>query len=55
MLNIGGLLFGSVIIISMQCTTSDIVDAYSVCATSAVAATTVLRALAELSTTSLPG
>ena len=44
--NTGALIFGSGIIISMQCTTSYIVDAYSIYAASAVAATTVLRALA---------
>ncbi|OIW25254.1 MFS general substrate transporter, partial [Coniochaeta ligniaria NRRL 30616] len=44
--NIGAMLFGAGIVISMQCTTSYIVDAYSVYAASAVAATTVLRALA---------
>ena len=44
--NIGATLFGSGIIISMQCMTSYIVDAYSIYAASAIAATTVLRALA---------
>jgi hypothetical protein len=44
--NIGAMLFGSGIIISMQCMTSYIVDAYSIYAASAIAATTVLRALA---------
>ena len=44
--NIGAVLFGAGIIISMQCVTSYIIDAYSVYAASAIAATTVLRALA---------
>jgi hypothetical protein len=44
--NIGALLFSSGIIISMQCTTSYIVDAYSIYAASAIAATTMLRAVA---------
>ncbi|KAK3985474.1 major facilitator superfamily domain-containing protein [Cladorrhinum sp. PSN332] len=44
--NIGALLFASGITTSMQCTTSYIVDSYSMYAASATAATTVLRALA---------
>lgn len=44
--NIGATLFGSGIIIGMQCITSYIIDAYSIYAASAVAATTVLRAIA---------
>lgn len=44
--NIGAAIFGSGIIISMQCTTSYIIDTYDVYAASAVAATTVLRAIA---------
>lgn len=44
--NIGAMLFGSGIIISMQCITMYIIDAYSTYAASAVAATTVLRAIA---------
>lgn len=44
--NIGATLFGSGIIIGMQCITSYIIDAYSTYAASAIAATTVLRAIA---------
>lgn len=44
--NIGSVLFGSGIIIGMQCITSYIIDAYSLYAASALAATTVLRAIA---------
>lgn len=43
--NFGAFLFGSGVVISMQCTTSYIVDTYSIYAASAVAATTVLRAI----------
>jgi hypothetical protein len=50
--NIGATLLGSGIIISMQCITSYIIDAYSMYAASAVAATTVLRAIAGFSTSS---
>ena len=48
--NIVASIFGSGIIIGMQCTTSYIVDAYRIYATSAVAATTVLRATASFRT-----
>ncbi|KAI9857186.1 MAG: hypothetical protein M1813_008548 [Trichoglossum hirsutum] len=44
--NIGSVLFGSGIIIGMQCITSYIIDAYSLYAASVLAATTVLRAIA---------
>ena len=44
--DIGATPFGAGIIISVQCITSYIIDAYAVYAASAIAATTVLRALA---------
>jgi hypothetical protein len=44
--NFGAILFGAGVIISMQCCTSYIIDVYTLHAASAVAATTVLRALA---------
>lgn len=44
--NLGATIFGSGIIIIMQCITSYLIDAYSVYAASAIAATTVLRGLA---------
>jgi hypothetical protein len=44
--NIGATIFGSGIIIGMQCITAYIIDAYSLYAASAVAATTVLRSFA---------
>lgn len=43
--NLGAGVFGSGIIIIMQCITSYLIDAYSTYAASAIAATTVLRAL----------
>jgi hypothetical protein len=48
--NFGATLFSSGIIISMQCIISYIIDAYSVYAASAVAATTSPRALTGLGT-----
>lgn len=48
--NFGATLFSSGIIISMQCITSYIIDAYSIYAASAVAATTFLRALTGFGT-----
>lgn len=44
--NLGAAVFGSGIIIIMQCITSYLIDTYSIYAASAIAATTVLRALA---------
>ncbi|PGH12529.1 hypothetical protein AJ80_06690 [Polytolypa hystricis UAMH7299] len=44
--NIGAALFGSGIIITMQCVTSYVIDAYSIYSASSIAAITVLRALA---------
>lgn len=44
--NCGAALFGSGIIISMQCVTSYIIDAYTTYAASAIAAITVLRGFA---------
>ena len=51
--NIGATLFGAGIIISMQCVTSYIINSYRIYAACAIAATTVLRALAGFGVDSL--
>lgn len=52
--NLGATIFGFGIIIIMQCITSYLIDAYSVYAASAIAATTVLRGLAGFGSWPVP-